>query len=107
MGIEVVVEDERGTKIASLEDPTNILHRVLPPHDDPAYQLLNRVDWYGDTTFNRHQISDVRQELKRLVNAKRSPEELRLIEQIDALASRSESEPQHQEQNRRRSDDDL
>jgi len=93
MGIEVVVEDEHGKRTASLEGSTNILHRVLPARDEPGYQWLNRVDWYGDTTFNRYQLPDVRQEPKRLANAKRSPEELQLIQQIDALAARSESEP--------------
>jgi hypothetical protein len=93
MGIEVVVEDERGSKIASLEDPTNILHRVLPARDEPGYHWLNRVDWYGDTTFNRIQINEVRQELQRLANGTRSPEELHIIQQIDALAAKIESEP--------------
>jgi hypothetical protein len=93
MGIEVVVEDEHGAKIASIEDPTNILHRLLPAFDDPEYQCLNRVDWYGDTTFNRYQISTVREELKRLANERKSAEELKLIHQIDVLVTRCESEP--------------
>lgn len=93
MGIEVVVEDECGKKIASLEDPTNILHRVLPAHDDREFQWLNLVDWYGDTTFNRFQLPDVRRELKRLASTKKSPEELQFIQRIDALAAKSESEP--------------
>jgi len=93
MGIEVVVEDESGTKIYSLEDPTNILHRVLPTKTDGGFQWLSRVDWYGDTTFNRNQISDVRQELKLLAQAKRSTQELQFIEKVDALAAKSETEP--------------
>jgi hypothetical protein len=93
MGIEVVVEDERGAKIASMEDPTNVLHRVLPRYDDKGFQLLNRVDWYGDTTFNRNQVPDVRQELKLLASAKRSAEELELIRRLDSLAERAEAEP--------------
>lgn len=93
MGIEVVVEDERGAKIAAMEDPANILHRVLPRHDDAGFQHLNRVDWYGDTTFNRNQVPDVRQELKRLASAGRRVEELDLIRRLDALAERVEAEP--------------
>lgn len=89
MGIEVVVEDAHGAKIASLEDPTNLLHRVLPASDDTNYQVLNRVDWYGDTTFNRHQIADFRQELQRLMESKKTPEELQLLAQIDAMAEQS------------------
>lgn len=93
MGLEVVVEDENGTKIDSLEDPTNILHRVLPSRDESEFKYLNRIDWYGDTTFNRHQIADVRQELKRLENSRKNSDELDMIKQVDALASKSESEP--------------
>lgn len=93
MGIEVVVEDERGTRIASLQDPTNILHRVLPAHDDPEFHSLNRIDWYGDTTFNRHQIPEVRQELERLRKASKGVEEDAFIEQLDALAARAGTEP--------------
>jgi hypothetical protein len=93
MGIEVVVEDERGIKIASLEDPTNILHRVLPRPDDMRFQHLSRVDWYGDTTFNRNQVPDVRQELKRLASAGKGVEEIDLIRRLDALAEKAEAEP--------------
>lgn len=93
MGIEIVVEDEGGTRIASLEDPTNILHRVLPAHDAPGFQCLNRIDWYGDTTFNRYQIPSVRQELKRLASTREKAEELKLIEALELLAERAEDEP--------------
>ena len=89
MGIQAVVEGENGAKIA-LEDPTNILHRVIPAHDDVTFNWLSRVDWYGDTTFNRHQIPDVRKELQRLMHER--AEELDFLRQLDALAARSEAE---------------
>ncbi len=93
MGLEVVVEDERGTKIASVEDPRNILHRVLPSPDAPGFHYLNRVDWYGDTTFNRHQVPAVRQELQYLARGREAGEELELIHRIELLAERAETEP--------------
>lgn len=93
MGIEIVVEGERGDKVAAVEDPTNILHRILPSKEDTTYRCLNRVDWYGHTTFNRYQIAEVREELKRLSKLTRDPEELALIDEIAALAERCESEP--------------
>lgn len=93
MGIFVVVEGERGTRIAAVEDPTNILHRILPAADDQGFQHLNCVDWYGDTIFNRYQVPYVREELKQLANGNRSPEELELIWQIDSLAEKCMSEP--------------
>ena len=92
MGIVAVVEDVQGTKIATLEDPTNILHRLLPAHDDLTFRLLNYVDWYGDTTFNRLQLPEVRRELRRLIDGRRSPEEVAFLERLDALAARAEAE---------------
>jgi hypothetical protein len=95
MGIVVVVEDERGKTIASLTDSTNILHSLLPAQDDLLFRCLNRVDWHGNTTFNRHQIRDVLQELKRLATGGRSVEELRLLRRIEELATQCEAEAHH------------
>jgi hypothetical protein len=93
MGIEVVLQDENGETIESLEDPTNILHRVLPSMDDPDFHLLNGVDWYGDTTFNRAQAPRVRLELKLLLNRTKNTSDLDLLRKIDSLAGKVESGP--------------
>ena len=47
-------------------DPTNILHRLLPSHDDESFQCLRFIDWYGDTVFNRLQIPSFLAEWKGL-----------------------------------------
>jgi hypothetical protein len=52
MGITVVLETETGTPLETIEDPTNVLHRVLPKSGDPRYRCLTFIDWYGDTVFN-------------------------------------------------------
>ncbi len=70
-----------------------MLHRVLPSHDDATFRLINCVDWYGDTTFNRHQIPHLRRELKRLAVPERTSEELNMIKRLDLLAERVEIEP--------------
>lgn len=93
MGIQIVLEDERGAKLASIEDSTNILHGLLPARDNAAYRLLNCVDWYGDTTFNRFQIPEVRRELSQLAKSSRCASEIKLIQQFDELAAKAESEP--------------
>jgi hypothetical protein len=76
-----------------LADSTNILHSLLPAQNDISFRCLNRVDWHGNTTFNRHQVRDVHEELKRLATVGRSVEELRLIRKIEALAMQCEAEP--------------
>lgn len=93
MGIEVVIEDEQGNRVKSLEDPRNILHRVLPQPRDATYSCLNRVDWYGDTTFNRYQLSDVRSELQRIINAHPGAEEHAFLQKLSALVNECDKSP--------------
>jgi hypothetical protein len=93
MGIESTIVGTDGKKIASVEDPTNILHRILPSHDNARYQHLNRIDWYGDTTFNRHQLPDFRSELQTLMRSVDAPEHKELLDRIGALAARCETQP--------------
>ena len=56
MGIQVVLETEDGDAIETVEDPTNILGRLLPEVGDSRYVCLGVIDWYGDTVFNCLQI---------------------------------------------------
>lgn len=93
MGIETVLESSDGVRIASVEDPTNILHRTLPSHDDKRYQCLNRIDWYGDTIFNRHQVPTFRSELRDVIEALKDPEQIALLNRIGILAERCDAEP--------------
>lgn len=93
MGIEVRIEDESGNKLASFSDPTNILHRILPRYTDRTFRCLNFVDWYGNTTFNRYQVHEVREELKRLAAEKRTADETEFIEKLDVFAMRCDAEP--------------
>lgn len=55
MGISVVLEDEVGAPLETLEDPTNILHKILPASGDTSFRCLAFIDWYGNTVFNRLQ----------------------------------------------------
>lgn len=93
MGFEVAVEDERGAKLTSLDDPTNVINRILPSDEDQNFQCLNRIDWYGNTIFNRYQIPVFRQELQRISGAQRSHQEMEMIERLDALAAAALAEP--------------
>ena len=93
MGIEIAVVRSDGSKVQSVEDPTNILHRILPVHDDTRYHYLNRIDWYGDTTFNRHQIHYFNEELQRLMKDIERQDQKALLNQISAFAMLCEAEP--------------
>ena len=93
MGLQIVVENAQGDQLASFEDPTNLLHRTLPPEGDRTFCCLNHVDWYGDTVFNALQVVIVREELARLIESGTSPEAAALLSRIDELAVRCQSEP--------------
>src|SRR5215472_14454817 len=93
MGIKTVTVDENGNRSMSVEDPTNILHRVLPSYDDRDFHYLNRIDWYGDTTFNSMQMKDVRDELEKVLKTVKAPEEISLLKKIMELIANIHDKP--------------
>jgi hypothetical protein len=56
MGVTILLTTERGDVLDRADDPANHLHRLLPVSDDTEYVLVNCIDWYGDTVFNRLQM---------------------------------------------------
>ena len=87
MGLSIVLETERGEELDRVDDTKNLLHELLPLHDDVSFQLLRFVDWYADTTFNALQVPVVISELKRIAEEKaKTPEEKALLEDIVRLA---------------------
>jgi hypothetical protein len=90
--MSVVLEGETGTALQTVDDPRNLLHRVLPPPEDASYQWISTIDWYGDTTFNRLQAPLVRAEWQRLIGVAREPEAKALLQRIDELLERCSSE---------------
>lgn len=93
MGLAVVLEDERGERIGGVEDPTNVLHRLLPAPDDRDFPCLRYVDRYGNTVFNRGQLSDLVEEIRRVAKKATDHEEIEILGTIVELALRGLSEP--------------
>jgi hypothetical protein len=91
MGFDINLESERGEILATVSDPTNLLHRVLEramveePH-------LEEIDWYGDTTFNRLQMSRFLAQWQVVVRQAKTPEQLKLVNEVRELAERCQSE---------------
>ncbi len=87
MGLSVRLEDENGAPVAEeVYDPRNLLHRLLPSHDDASYQCLRFVDWYGDTVFNRLQMPVFLADLSTIRRFARGIEERELLARIGDLA---------------------
>jgi len=88
MGLTALLENESGESIARVEDPTNILHRLLPSPDDARYRFLGTIDWYGDTVFNYLQASQFLEEWRRLTAQASGPDETALMRAIEMIAER-------------------
>jgi hypothetical protein len=86
MGITVAMTTEHGLVEKQVEDPSQILNRLLPTEDDKSFHLLRYIDPYGDTVFNILQLDDFLSEWARLRERAMSPIETELLSAIEALA---------------------
>jgi hypothetical protein len=90
MGITVVLENERGVALGSVEDPRNLLHRLLPTPEDVSFHVLRFVDRYGDTVINRLQLETFLREWDRLTQEARTEEERTVLSQVRDLATKAQ-----------------
>jgi hypothetical protein len=89
MGLTVELRDEQGDlQGQSVEDPTNVLHRLLRERDLAAYPMLSGIDWYGDTIFNGQQMERFLPEWRTLSDAAKSAEEQGIAAAVLELAQR-------------------
>jgi hypothetical protein len=91
MGLSIRLETELCKKIEEIEeveDPHNLLHRLLPSEDDSSFQCLRFIDWYGNTTFNVLQMSTFLMELERITQNSKTSDEKMLLNRIKDLAEK-------------------
>ena len=93
MGISVVLETESGEELERIDDPSNLLHVLLPRADDTSFCYLRFIDWYGDTFFNQLQMEPFLAEWERLQGHAQDPEAGTLYARIKSLAERTQQEP--------------
>lgn len=93
MGITTILEAEDGTPLDTIEDPTNVLHRVLPEFGDSGYHCLIYIDWYGNTVFNNLQSQRLLKEWCTLKSDKHDLEAERVLNSIRKLVERLGKEP--------------
>ncbi len=86
MGLTVKLENETGEPLEQVEDPTNILHRLLPSPEDAHYRCLGMIDWYGDTVFNYLQMTFFLEEWGRIAARASDPAESALVRTIEKMA---------------------
>ena len=89
MGFDIALQTERGEVIEAISDPRNVLHRVLE-RAMPDQPRLAEIDWYGDTIFNRLQMTRFLSEWQSAAKHCESAEEKELVNRVKALAQRCE-----------------
>ena len=87
MGFDINLEKEDGEVLATVEDPKNLLHRLLE-RSQAAEPLLAEIDWNGDTIFNRLQMSRFLSEWETLAKHSKSVEETKVVDDVKTLAER-------------------
>lgn len=93
MALTVTLEDERGTVIDELLDPQNVVVRLIEPSAHKGeIALLQYVDPYADTIFNRLQMRDVLRDITTLM-AKANDDAIAIVEKLSELAERCTREP--------------
>ena len=87
MGFAINLETERGEILVTVLDPTNLLHRLLE-RSSGLEPILEEIDWYGNTVFNRLQIPRFLSNWETLASQARHPNELEMVNDVKALAIR-------------------
>ena len=88
MGLSIVVTDFGGQALDRIDDPTNILHKLLPPSDQDSGILLSKIDWYGDTYLNYLQIKQFLEEWDQLSQRCENSAQSQLVVGVRRLAER-------------------
>src|SRR5579872_4618750 len=93
MGFNVVLQDEFGAQIGSVDDPRCLLDKLLPTPGSDDYPFLGSIDPYGDTTFNTLQMPRFLKEWTAVVSPSASTsEEQALVASVELLARRCRDE---------------
>lgn len=93
MSIKAVLQTVDGRqRDEEVIDPNYALARIWPV-GDPEFPLLQYIDLYGDTVFNRQQMEQVVKELDILIANASTDEQKEILQRIQALAMRCKKRP--------------
>ncbi len=92
MAIDVRLQTEMGEKKDEVLDICCSLTHLWPCGDQ-SFPLLQYIDPYGSTVFNRPQMPEVQKELDILISCASSDEQRDVIRQIRNLAVRCQEKP--------------
>ncbi len=92
MAIDVILQTEMGEK---KDEALDIHYSLAPlwPCGDQSFPLLQYIDPYGSTVFNRPQMPEVQKELDILISSASSDEQRDVLRRIRNLAVRCQEKP--------------
>lgn len=67
MGVNIVYQNENEKELEKVIDH-NIIGKIIPDFNDSSSYCLRYIDLYGDTTFNRLQIDQLKKEFESKLN---------------------------------------
>lgn len=95
MSFDIYYVDERGNTIAGIEHDDEVFWKLLSQLDETSFPYLALIDPYGDTTFNRLQMSPFKEEWTRLAALPDAANAKAFFVEVAELARRCQSEPHH------------
>jgi hypothetical protein len=91
MSLCITIEGENGKVVEALLDEKNLLRNLLPSGSGQPHTLLDYVDPYGNTIFNRLQMNQFLSEWENVAARAHTAEEKALVAGVKALAQRCEA----------------
>jgi hypothetical protein len=92
MGLSIILADCNGELIERLDDPKNVLHKLLPASSETSSAALAKIDWYGDTYFNYLQMMQFLGEWDQLERRAESSQEKAVVSGVRQLAMRCQKD---------------
>jgi len=94
MGISAIkLEGEDREAVEEVRGDPHVVDMLLPDVSDVSFQCLRFVDPYGETVFNRLQMTQFLPEWDRLRGRATTLDQKRLFQDVRRLAERCSNEP--------------
>ncbi len=92
MPLTIELQDELGGRRAGVDDTQNALGSLLPRMSGDAYPMLESIDPYGNTTFNRIQMPRFLREWAAMSQKAETVNERQLLSEIELLAQQCQDD---------------
>jgi hypothetical protein len=89
MRLCIQLRTESGEQLAFVADEKNLLGHLLGSPNPDAFPMLASIDHYGDTVFNRIQMSRFLDEWRSLSRSAKTAEEEDLLQTVGAMAEKA------------------